>query len=192
MHHSERTCIGCRSVLGKQELIRIVAGPEGIVIDYREKLPGRAVYICPTRACISQALSKAALAKALRAEISVPDAEPFITRLAEIIKGKILSLLAIAKKAGKTAGGYSAVHDALEKNRVSLLLFAADISDGTREKLTTPGNNLPPEETLFTRDEYGALFNRELIGVVGILDTGLAHAIMHEVRRLKNLINSGN
>jgi uncharacterized protein len=192
MPHSERTCIGCRCVRGKQELIRIVAGPEGILIDYREKLPGRAVYVCPLRTCISQALSKTVLARALRVNISAPDAAQFIAQLAGIIKGKIFSLLAIARKAGKTAGGYSAVRDAVEKNRVHLLLYAEDLSDGTKEKIVMQERNPLPEDTLFTRDEYGTLFNRELIGVVGILDEGLAHAVVQEVRRLKNLINSGN
>ncbi len=34
-------------------MIRIAAGPLGIVIDYREKLPGRAAYVCPTVECIT-------------------------------------------------------------------------------------------------------------------------------------------
>ncbi len=46
-HQPERTCIGCRGVFEKDEVVRIVAGPSGAVIDYREKLPGRAAYVCP-------------------------------------------------------------------------------------------------------------------------------------------------
>ncbi len=56
-----------------------------------------------------------------------------------MIKEKIRALLSIAMKAGKTAAGYSAVQDALEKGRVELLLYAADLSDGTRGKVDFSG-----------------------------------------------------
>ena len=188
MHRTERTCIACRIAREKHELVRIVAGPAGILIDYREKLQGRAAYLCPREACIRKALSNAVLSRALRTSVSAPDTQEFIGHLAGIIREKIRSLLAIARKAGMIAGGYSAVQDALEKKRVHMLLFAEDLSDGTREKISCKGSIMPPEETIFTRDEYGRLFNRELVGVAGILEEGLAHAIQHEVMRLKSLL----
>jgi uncharacterized protein len=188
VYRTERTCIGCRTVGGKHDLVRIVTGPAGILIDYREKLPGRAAYVCPRQSCIRKALSDAALSRAFKKNVSAFDADSFIEQLAGSIKDRIRSLLAIARKAGMMAGGYSAVHDALEKNRVHFLLYAEDLSNGTRDKISGRGGSLPPKETLFTRDEYGQLFNRELIGVVGILDEGFAHAIRHEIVRLKNLL----
>lgn len=192
MAHSERTCIGCRSAGTKQDFVRLIVGPDGLVIDYREKLPGRAAYVCPRRSCIERAMTKAALSRAFRANVDAPGEAAFIAQLAAVITNRIKSLVSIARKAGKIAAGFSAVRDALEKKRVSLLLFAEDLSDGTREKLAAERGDAVPGETLFTREDYGALFGRELVGVAGILDQGLAHAIMHEVRRLKNLINSGD
>jgi hypothetical protein len=73
---------------------------------------------------------------------------------------------------------------------VKLLLFAGDIADNTREKLSIEGKPSLRQETLFTRDDFGALLNRELIGVVAILDKGLADALWSEVRRLKGLIKT--
>ncbi|HTG02087.1 MAG TPA: DUF448 domain-containing protein [Nitrospirota bacterium] len=192
MHQAERTCIGCRSAKEKHELVRVVAGPNGLLIDYREKLPGRAAYVCPTGGCIKKAMSAAVLSRAFRSQIAAPRADDFIKLLAGMVRGKIQSLLAIARKANMTAAGYSAVKDALDKKRVSLLLFAEDLAEGTREKIEAQRTDMPPRETLFKRDEYGSLFNRELIGVAGILDAGLANAILHEVRRLKSLLNNGN
>src|SRR5208337_4086240 len=125
-HQPKRTCIGCRSAMNKDEVVRIVAGPEGILIDYREKLPGRAAYICPREGCIVNALAKDTLARALRLRVRPPELNAFITQLTEVIKDKIRSLLLISMKAGKIAVGYSAVHDALAKERVQLLLCATD------------------------------------------------------------------
>ena len=188
-HQPERTCIGCRGVFKKNEVVRIVAGPDGILIDYREKLPGRAAYVCPRKECVGRALSKENLSRALHLKVRPPDAAAFITWLAAMVREKIRTLLSMAKKAGKIAAGYSAVQDALEKGRVELLLYAGDLSDGTRDKLASGGSKEVRHATLFTRDELGGIFDRELVGVVGILDKGFAETLWHETQRLKGLIN---
>ncbi len=97
----------------------------------------------------------------------------------------------MSAKAGKLAAGYSAVHDALEKGRVEMLLFAEDLSEGTKEKvmgsdyrITAAGQRCSPGMRL------GQMLNRELVGVVGIQDKGLADAVWREAERLKGLINS--
>jgi predicted RNA-binding protein YlxR (DUF448 family) len=189
-HQPARTCIGCRGIFTKDEVIRIVAGPGGIAIDYREKLPGRAAYICPRKDCISRALLKDNLVKALRLKVRLPGAEEFIAQLSTIIRGKIQSLITMAAKADKLAIGYSAVLDALEKGRVDLLLYAEDVSEGTKEKLTIPGSSSLRNVTLFTRDKLGMLMNRELVGVIGVEDKGFADVVWKESERLKGLINN--
>src|SRR5512143_3207685 len=191
-HQPERTCIGCRGVFKKNEVVRIVANQAGVLIDYREKLPGRAAYVCPRRECIGKAFAKEGLARALHLKVRTPDAETFVSELAVLIKEKIRALLAIAMKAGKTAAGYSAVHDALEKGRVELLLYAADLSDGTRGKVDLSGAESLRRTTFFTRNELGSIFGRELVGVVGILDKGCADALWRETERLKGLIYIGD
>jgi predicted RNA-binding protein YlxR (DUF448 family) len=187
-HEPERTCIGCRGVFKKNEVVRIVTGPDGVLIDYREKLPGRAAYVCPRKECVGKALSKENLSKALHLKVRPPDPATFVTGLAAMVREKIRSLLSVAMKAGKLAAGYSAVQDALGKGRVELLLYAADLSDGTRDKMTSGGKEVR-SATLFTRDELGGIFDRELIGIVGVLDKGFAETLWHETQRLKGLIN---
>ena len=189
-HQPQRTCIGCRQVFGKDEVVRIVAGPTGAVIDYRDKLPGRAAYVCPRLDCIRKALNRENLSRALHGRTAAPDAEAFAGQLAAIITEKIRSLLTMAVKAGSLAAGASAVDDALQKGRVEMLIFAGDVSEGTREKLCS-GNPLPSRQaTLFTRDEMGQMVGRELVGVVAILEKGFADAVGSEVERLKGLRNT--
>jgi uncharacterized protein len=186
--HPERTCVGCRNVFAKDEVVRVVSGPAGIVIDYREKLPGRAAYVCPKPDCIQQSLSRGSLAKALHLKGGLPGAEEFISRLTGKIEEKIRSLIVMSVKAGKLAAGFSAVQDALEKDRVRMLLFSRDLSAGTREKLKLSPSLLERQATLFTRDELGILLGRELVGLIGITDEGLANAVWKETERLKGLI----
>ena len=52
----ERMCVMCRHMKPKNELIRIVNGDGGVVIDTTGKLNGRGVYLCKCAECISKAV----------------------------------------------------------------------------------------------------------------------------------------
>ena len=68
----QRTCVGCREVKSKWDLVRIVRTPEGAVkIDPTGKLSGRGAYVCPSRACLDLAVKGKRLDKALG--VQVPD-----------------------------------------------------------------------------------------------------------------------
>jgi uncharacterized protein len=43
-----------------------------LVIDRERRLPGRGVYLCPSRTCAGQARRKGALARRLRFSVMVP------------------------------------------------------------------------------------------------------------------------
>ncbi len=188
-HQPERTCIGCKGVFNKKEVVRIVAAPAGAVIDYREKLPGRAAYVCPRMDCIAKALAKGNLSRALHLRVIAPEPGAFAAALVAAVREKAKSLVAMAAKAGKLAAGYSAVLDSLAKGRVEVILCAEDIADGTREKIVSHGAGSVPQVSLFTRGELGRLLDRELVGVAAIEDKGLADAVQEEIRRLNCLIN---
>ena len=65
-----RQCTGCREMLPKRELIRVVRSPEGeITLDFKGKAPGRGAYVCPKDACLKKALKTKALDRALDTEI---------------------------------------------------------------------------------------------------------------------------
>jgi ribosomal protein L7Ae-like RNA K-turn-binding protein len=168
--------------------VRIIAGPTGPVIDYRDKFFGRAAYVCVNAACIEKALSKENLSRALHLKIKPPEPSEFIAQLIMSIQDKMTSLLAMSAKAGKIAAGYSAVHDALEKHRAELLIFAEDISEGTKEKILQQGDDSLRRVTFFTRDQMGRMLNREFVGVAALLDKGFADAVWKEFERLKSLI----
>lgn len=58
----ERTCIVCRQVRPKRELIRIVRTPSGHVeLDPTGKKSGRGAYLCARRSCWEPALRKGKL-----------------------------------------------------------------------------------------------------------------------------------
>lgn len=63
----QRTCIGCRQVRAKAELIRLVRRADGIVyVDRTGTAPGRGAYVCNQSGCVEEALKRGRLAKAFR------------------------------------------------------------------------------------------------------------------------------
>jgi hypothetical protein len=187
----QRTCIGCRGVFSKEAVVRIVAGPAGAVIDYREKLPGRAAYVCPRPGCIERALHPGTLSRALRMKMDAPSGERFREELGAAIRGRIASLVSMATRAGMAVSGYSAVEDALRKGRVALLLLASDLSEGTREKVLKADSETPVRRAVVgTKESLGKMTGRDQAGLVGILDEGFSDALWRETERLKGLPNS--
>jgi predicted RNA-binding protein YlxR (DUF448 family) len=61
----QRTCVGCRQVRGKGDLVRIARATSGsVVVDRTGHADGRGAYVCPDQACIERARRR--LAGALR------------------------------------------------------------------------------------------------------------------------------
>ncbi len=71
-HIPQRTCVGCRVVLAKRQMLRIVRTAEGVQVDPTGKLAGRGSYLHDKRSCWERGL-KGALAHALKTELSSDD-----------------------------------------------------------------------------------------------------------------------
>ena len=76
-HIPQRTCVGCRQVMPKRNLIRVVRSPEGVSIDLTGKAAGRGAYVHDKRSCWESAL-KGALAHALKTELTEQDRDVLI------------------------------------------------------------------------------------------------------------------
>lgn len=73
-HVPQRTCIACRRVGDKRQLIRVVRTPaSGVRIDPTGKLNGRGAYLCQARPCWDKALRTGLLGRALKTTIQEED-----------------------------------------------------------------------------------------------------------------------
>jgi predicted RNA-binding protein YlxR (DUF448 family) len=78
-HVPQRTCVGCRKVRPKRELVRLVHTPnQGVKIDETGKAPGRGAYICRERKCWEKALSEKRLEYALKVGLSKEEREALL------------------------------------------------------------------------------------------------------------------
>ncbi len=80
-HVPQRTCVGCREVLPKRALIRIVRTSEGIRVDPTGKLAGRGAYLHDRQSCWQRGL-KGPLANALKTELTEKDREELLSFMA--------------------------------------------------------------------------------------------------------------
>lgn len=71
-HIPQRTCVGCREINAKRELVRIVRQPEGVAIDPTGKLSGRGAYLHQLRSCWERGI-QGSLARALKTELTAED-----------------------------------------------------------------------------------------------------------------------
>ena len=66
-HVPQRTCVGCRSVIAKRQLVRVVRTADGVVVDPTGKLAGRGAYLHDRRSCWEIGL-RGSLVHALKVE----------------------------------------------------------------------------------------------------------------------------
>ncbi|TET86668.1 MAG: YlxR family protein [Dehalococcoidia bacterium] len=70
-HIPQRTCVACREVKPKRQLIRLVCTVDGTAeVDPSGKKSGRGAYLCPSSDCWEKGLKKGRLEQALRKRIS--------------------------------------------------------------------------------------------------------------------------
>jgi len=71
-HIPQRTCVGCRQVLAKRQLMRIARTSDGVIYDPTGKASGRGAYLHDQRSCWERAI-KGDLGRALKTDLSDED-----------------------------------------------------------------------------------------------------------------------
>lgn len=67
----QRSCIGCRAVRNKKDLVRVVHTPDDrYVLDTRGKAAGRGAYVCPSVLCLANAVKRKGFERAFRQHLS--------------------------------------------------------------------------------------------------------------------------
>jgi uncharacterized protein len=74
-----RSCVSCRTVRPKRDLLRVVRSPAGeVAIDPSGRAAGRGAYVCRVAECIDNAITKGALSRALNTPLP-PDLRETLT-----------------------------------------------------------------------------------------------------------------
>ncbi|MCL2575240.1 MAG: YlxR family protein [Defluviitaleaceae bacterium] len=67
---SERRCVGCRQMVDKRELVRIVRNTDGdFSIDETKKAAGRGAYLCKNADCVAAAIKNRGLDRSFKGKV---------------------------------------------------------------------------------------------------------------------------
>jgi predicted RNA-binding protein YlxR (DUF448 family) len=91
-HIPQRTCVGCRTVMPKRQMVRIVRTENGVLVDPTGKQSGRGAYLHDRRSCWEAGL-KGSIARALKVDLTAADRERlevFMTALPAAESGESL------------------------------------------------------------------------------------------------------
>lgn len=90
-HIPQRTCVGCRQIMEKKRLIRLVRTDDGIVIDLSGKVAGRGAYLHENRPCWEKAI-KSSLANALKIELTEKDRDVLRSFLSQLPDDSVMEI----------------------------------------------------------------------------------------------------
>ena len=126
--HPLRSCVSCRAVRSRAELVRVHAAPGGgLGVDLGGGV-GRGAYLCPQRSCLEQAAARGELARRLKVRLAPVSVETLEELIRDRASRKVVSLLGFARRARRVVSGADAVKSAVQRQMARLVLTAIDAS----------------------------------------------------------------
>ena len=165
-----RRCIASGKSSEAERMIRFVVGPDNAIVpDLSEKLPGRGLWVTATSAALTEARKKRAFSRAAKQRVIVRD--DLVEAVEAMLVASVQSLIGLARRAGAAIAGHAKVEDSLRHGKAALLMEASDGAPDARERMERLGEGIPVE-SLLTRSELGAAFDREQTVHAAILAAG--------------------
>lgn len=176
-----RRCIVTATVQAKGRLIRFVVAPDGTLApDLEERLPGRGHWVTADRAILARAVSKHLFAKAARRAVRV-DPE-LVDKVADLLHGRCLDLLGLARRGGQAVTGFEKVREVLKAGKAAVLIGAVDGAEDGRSKLRGLARGLP-EVVLFEASALGAALGRDIAVHAALAPGRMAERFLAECQR---------
>jgi predicted RNA-binding protein YlxR (DUF448 family) len=175
---SRRMCAGCKNRADRNELVRLVLGdqPPFIAVDLGRKLPGRGLSVHPRRRCVRDAVRKGGLSRAL-GQMAASEPESIERAIVHQFEQRLSGLLHSARRARCLEVGADAVQTAMRSGRGRMLLLTED-ARGRREEICAQAERQGVFVASWgTKEKLGQLFGREELGVLLIIDDGIAREV---------------
>lgn len=110
-----------------------MAAPDGsVVLDLKNRLPGRGVWVSASQNDVRHAATKKLFARTLS---GATPADGFADQVAAQIRQSTLSALSMARKAGSLVTGFDQVATAIRDGKVAVVIHAAEAADDGVDKL---------------------------------------------------------
>ncbi len=191
----ERKCILSGEHGSRDDLIRLALGPDGEVApDVRARAPGRGAWIGVDRPTLEAAQArgrlKAALARAFKAPVSLPD--QLGERIEAALRQAALDRLGLEARSGYLLTGSEKIEIAARRGEVQLLIHAADAGRDGNSRLDQAwrvgggdpqGLVLPVERAILS-----LALGRENVVHIAIIDRAAAVRVRRAIDRWRAFI----
>ncbi len=187
----QRTCVACRQTKDKKQLVRYVVAPDGmLLVDYRQRLPGRGAYTCVSSECLHDAVKKNAFQRCFKGQTCSVDSTALVQQLTMAVEQKILNLIGMSRKSGQFIAGTNAVVEALKKgSSLALIIIAKDISASLGRKIETlalKGHIYTAR--LYDKQMIGQMLGKEERSVMAVHVGLLADSLLNELHKYRQLV----
>jgi predicted RNA-binding protein YlxR (DUF448 family) len=194
----ERTCIVSGVKGARDALVRLVLGPDGVVVpDVRAKADGRGAWIAVDRAALDVALAKGklkgGLARAFKTStFHIPS--DLGDRIAIALERSVLDRLGLEARAGALLTGSDRIMDSARKGAVHLLLHASDAGEDGSRKLDQAwrvgGGAARGLVVPVTRTILSMALGRENVVHIALIAPAAAARVSHALGRWRSFIGS--
>jgi len=186
-HGRERRCVACGEAMPEDQLVRVVADPDGVLTpDVAARLPGRGVWVRSDRQSLELALRRNAFARSLKTKVVSP--ADLAERVEQLLARRCLDLLGLAQRAGGLAVGATRAEEALRRMRPHWLIEASDGAPEGRRKMVQLAFGLwgvePKVTGCFSSGDLGVALGRAPVIHAVLLDASMAQRWTVESGRL--------
>lgn len=174
----ERRDIVSGSVMDEDQLIRFVAGPDGVVTpDLARKLPGRGIWVAADRVSVETAAKKGLFSRAAKTKLIAP--ATLADTVETLMLRRLLDGLGLARRGGHLISGFEKVMSSIRGGKAAWLVEASDgAADGRRKLLSACRTSPSPPRLIgvFSSEELGlALGGENVIHTAFLAGRGSSH-----------------
>ena len=185
---TSRKCMASGEVKDKSSLLRFVVTPDNMIVaDVLEKLPGKGMWLSCNKVLLEQTVRDGLFTRVTNKNITVP--ETLLDDVEQMLTNRVISLISLARKAGRAVAGYEKVKDWLSQDLATVLVQSQDGSERGKSKLSTPrgGTFIDWLKT----SELGLAFGRQTVIHCALASGGITQRVVQDALRLKGLRPSG-
>ncbi len=173
---SRRLCAGCGKRDLADNLVRVVLGPSGeVAVDLAGGRFGRGAHVHATKECVEKA-TKGGLSKAFKTRVDAK-ADDVGAQIAVGAARRIEGLLGGARRGKLAIAGGDLVREALRDGTAKLVVVATDAAAAAKLPEIDEAIRQGKAIAFGSKDKLGAIFGRDEVAVVAVLDVGVAVAI---------------
>jgi predicted RNA-binding protein YlxR (DUF448 family) len=184
-----RRCVVTQTTMPRAALLRLVVSPDGVLTpDVAGRLPGRGIWVTPTRAAIAEGIQRKAFHKAFRGAVKVPDG--FADQVERLLLQRLLDAIGLARRAGDAVAGAAKAEEWLANGRIGLVFLARDAGADARRRWQSMPDSIPRNMVL-SGDEIGRAFSRDRAANLVVKNCPLKQRLIDDAGRLAGLRISG-